>query len=111
MTEAYERAYLDYRAMTIARTEATRAASMGLLDSYRQAVERGVMPAAAVTKHWRIALDERACQHCLSVVRLNPDGVALDAMFQSDEGPVDAPGLHPQCRCNLELVTDLDLVP
>lgn len=111
LTEAYESAYLDYRALTIATTESTRAASIGLQDSYLQAVERGVLPAEAVRQMWQISLDERTCNHCLSVVDMNPDGVPLGDPFQSDEGPVDAPGLHPNCRCSLELVTDLDLVP
>lgn len=51
------------------------------------------------------------CDHCLSVIDMNPDGVALGDPFQSDEGPVDGPGLHPNCRCSVEIVTNLDLVP
>lgn len=111
LTARYEAAYLTYRARTIATTEATRAASMGLEDSYQQAVDRGAMPAEAVRKHWQISLDEKTCEHCLSVVDMNPDGVPLGSSFESDEGPVDAPGLHPNCRCSLELVTDLDMIP
>lgn len=97
LTQSYEAAYIDYRAQTIARTEATTAASLGLEDSYLQAVERGVLPSEAVRKHWQVALDERTCEHCLSVVDMNPDGVPLGEAFDSDEGPVDAPGLHPNC--------------
>lgn len=51
------------------------------------------------------------CDHCLSVVDANPEGVPFGEQFDSDEGPVDAPPMHPNCRCSLEFVTDLDLVP
>lgn len=111
MVLRYEEAALEQRALTIARTEATRAASMGLQDSYLQAIDRGVMPAGAVRQFWQVALDERTCPHCLSIVDLNPDGVPLGQSFDSDEGPVDVPPLHTNCRCSLELVTNLDLVP
>lgn len=111
MVERYRDNYLDHRALTIATTEATRAASLGLQDSYLQAVNRGVLPSAAVRQYWQLDLDERTCDHCISVVDMNPDGVELGEPFQSDHGPVDGPGLHPNCRCSIELVTNLDLVP
>lgn len=111
LTSNYADAYLSYRATTIATSEATNAMSLGLVDSYQQAVDSGVMPSEAVSKHWQIALDEKTCDHCLSVVDQNPDGVGLDEQFDTDEGPVDAPGLHPNCRCSLEMVTDLSLLP
>lgn len=111
MVDRYEFRYRDYRALTIARTETTNAAAMGLQDSYEQAVERGAMPREAVRQMWRLALDERTCEHCISVVDLNPDGVPLGEPFDSDEGPVTAPGLHPNCRCSLEMVVDLSMVP
>lgn len=111
MVDRYRDNYLDHRALTIATTEATRAASLGLQDSYQQAVTRGVLPNAAVRQYWLLDLDERTCDHCISVVDMNPDGVALGEPFQSDHGPVEGPGLHPNCRCSIELVTNLDLVP
>ena len=111
MVQNYEDNYLDYRAGMIATTEATRAASLGLQDSYRQAIDRNVMPAEAVRQYWQISLDERTCDHCLSVVDRNPDGVPFGESFDSDDGPIDAPPFHPNCRCSLEFVTNLDLVP
>lgn len=107
----YQDRLLDYRAGVIATTEATRAASLGLQDSYDQAVRRGALPAEAVTQHWQISLDERTCDGCLSVVDMNPEGVPLGQMFESDDGPIDGPPYHPNCRCSLEFVTNLDLVP
>lgn len=111
MVDRYEFSYRDYRALTIARTETTNAAAMGLQDAYEQAVARGAMPREAVRQFWQLALDEDTCKHCISVVDLNPDGVALGEPFDSDEGPVTSPGLHPNCRCSLEMQVDLSLVP
>lgn len=111
MVSNYENNYLDYRAQSIADTEATRAANLGLRDSYQQAVDRGVMPSEAVTRHWQISLDEKTCDHCLSVVDDNPDGIPLDGEYDSDDGPIDGPPYHTNCRCSEEFVTNLDLVP
>lgn len=111
MVQRYQENYLDYRAMSIAQTETTRAASLGLQDSYAQAVDRGALPKEAIRQYWQISLDESTCEHCLSVVDSNPEGVPFGQPFDSDEGPIDAPPMHPNCRCSLEFVTDLDLVP
>lgn len=111
MVQRYQENYLDYRAMSIAQTETTRAASLGLQDSYAQAVDRGALPKEAIRQYWQISLDERTCDHCLSVVDNNPHGVPFGEPFDSDDGPIDAPPMHPNCRCSLEFVTDLDLVP
>lgn len=111
MVARYEENYLTSRATSIAVTESTRAASLGLQDSYQQAVARGAMPAEAVTQYWQISLDEKTCDGCLSVVDQNPDGVPLGATFDSEDGPIDGPPYHPNCRCSVELVTNLDLVP
>lgn len=111
MVQAYQDRYLDYRALSIAQTETTRAASLGLQDSYAQAVDRGALPKEAIRQYWQVSLDESLCDHCISVVDSNPEGVPFGEPFDSDEGPIDAPPLHVNCRCSLEFVTDLDLVP
>lgn len=110
MVQAYADNYLDYRAATIAETESLRASNEGLRDSYRQAADRGVFDAGAVTRHWQIAGDERVCPICRSIVEMNPDGVGLNEDFQSSDGSVSGdPPLHPKCRCTVEYVTDLDV--
>lgn len=111
MVQTYQERYLDYRALSIAQTETTRAASLGLQDSYAQAVDRGALPKEAIRQYWQVSLDETTCDHCLSVVDQNPEGVPFGEAFDSEDGPVDAPPMHPNCRCSLEFVTDLDLVP
>lgn len=107
----YEDNYLSYRAATIAQTESVRASSEGLRDAYRQAVDGGQLPSDAVRRFWKVAMDEKTCPVCLSIPERNPDGVAVDSAFDSIEGPQDDPPVHPNCRCEIEYVTDLDKVP
>ncbi len=110
LTNDYIDNYIDYRAETIAQTEATRAVNLGLQDSYQQAIDRGVFPSEAVRQFWRINPD--ACEICQSIPDMNPDGVAMDEAFDSIDGPQDAPpDPHPHCFCSLEIVTDLDMLP
>lgn len=112
MTEDYASNYLDYRANTIARTESVRATSAGLQDSYQQAIERGALPAEAIKQFWTVALDEKTCPVCLSIPDMNPNGIAIGEQFESIDGPMDAPpDPHPACRCSIDVVTDLDMVP
>lgn len=111
MVGAYEENYLDYRSDTIAQTEANRMANAGLQDSYEQAIERGALPADAVRQFWQLDLDERTCDICAPIPDLNPDGVPMGEDFESDEGGINSPPVHPNCRCSVEIVTDLDQVP
>lgn len=111
MVESYADNMLDYRARMIAQTESVRAANYGLHEAYRQAVDRGALPSEAVKRYWQIALDEKTCPICLSIPDANPDGVEVGEPFESDDGPQDDPPVHPNCRCSVEYVTDLDKVP
>ncbi len=112
MVDDYIENYLDYRAETIAQTESVRAANAGLQDGYEQAIERGALPSDAVKQYWQIALDEKTCEICLSCADMNEEGVAIGEPFDSIDGPQDAPpDPHPNCRCSIEIVTDLDMVP
>lgn len=109
MVEEYADNYLDYRAQTIAQTESIRASNQGLKDSYRQAADRGVFPAEAVTRFWR--LGDHPCPICQQILENNRDGVGLDEDFQSDDGPVDDPPIHVSCACDVEFRTNLDMLP
>lgn len=112
MVDAYAENYLTYRAETIARTETTRAANSGLEDAYAQAIDRGALPEEAVRKFWQIALDEKTCAICLSIPDLNPDGVPIGEDFDSEDGPQSTPpDPHPSCRCSIDVITDLNLIP
>lgn len=99
-----------YRAQTIADTETVRAANLGLHDVYLQAVDTGVIPQEAIVRSWQVSLDEKTCPICLSIPDNNPNGVGVDELFDSDDGPVDDPPVHPNCRCSVEYVTNLDML-
>ena len=65
---------------------------------------------AAVKQHWKLDLDERTCMVCIGIAAMAVGGIAIDAMFDSVEGPIEQPPVHPRCRCSLEMRTNLDLV-
>lgn len=109
MVDDYIDRSLDYRASTIAQTESTNAANAGLHDSYKQAIERGALPAAAITRFWQLA--DHPCPVCESIPDLNPDGVGVGEDFDSIDGPIDDPTVHVGCMCSVEYITDLDKVP
>jgi hypothetical protein len=109
MVSDYIENYLDYRAATIAQTESTRAANLGLHDAYSQAVDRGAIPEDALTRQWQ--LGDSPCPICESIPDNNPDGVGIDEPFDSDDGPIDDPPVHPNCECSVDYVTDLTMVP
>lgn len=93
MVQDYTDNYLDYRAETIAQTESVRAVNQGLHDSYSQAIDRGALPAEAVKREWQ--LGDSPCPICESIPDNNPDGVGVDETFDSDDGPIDDPPVHP----------------
>jgi hypothetical protein len=109
MVSDYIDNYLDYRAATIAQTESTRAANAGLHDAYSQAIDRGALSDDAVTRNWQ--LGDSPCPICESIPDNNPEGVGVGEAFDSDDGPIDDPPVHPHCECSVEYVTDLTKVP
>jgi len=95
-----------YRSERIARSEVIRASNYGTEAGYEQS---GVVEA----KEWLTALDERNCQWC---ARLNGKKIKLgdnyfdkgDSYVGADGDKIDldyeniqAPPLHPNCRCSL----------
>lgn len=109
MTQDYADNYLDYRAGMIAQTEANSAANDGLVDAYNQAVNRGAIPEDAITRVWQLA--DHPCPVCESIPDMNPDGVGLNEDFDSIDGPIDNPTVHPGCMCSVDIITDLSMVP
>ena len=91
-TERYALRLLRQRAITIARTETIRAAAQGQLDTMREARFRGLLP-QGVRKQWMVTPDDRLCDECSA---MDGESVPLDSLFP---GGVDAPPLHPRCRC------------
>lgn len=100
MVDAYKRRYLQYRSRVIARTEALRAANVGIQDAWRQAIEKGAVDEFSVRREWIVTPDERLCPHCRPIPEMNPKrGVMMAQPFATPRGPVMLPPVHPQCRC------------
>lgn len=106
-----ESIYVDatgYRADRIARTETLRATNFATVEAYKQS---GVV----VAKEWLTAHDERTCPWCGpmdgKIVSLDEDyhkkGDVISGINESGTtvrltigvGNVEAPPLHPNCRC------------
>jgi hypothetical protein len=103
LTDRYAAKLLRQRARVIARTEIMAALNEGARESWRQAQRDGLLGPHAV-KEWITTPDERLCPLCAPM-----DGVQvrLKEPFQTPEGPVQGPPLHPQCRC-AQAVTEPD---
>ena len=93
------------RAQQIARTESMRVANAAQQQLNEQAQEDGWLPADQ-KRQWLVTPDQRLCPLCKPIPEMNPGGVALDEPFQTPEGPLDLPPLHPLCRCTTTLVMD-----
>lgn len=93
--------YSDARAETIARTEVSRAQNAGMLEAGRQARKAGLN----MRKQW--TLGDNPCEICQGIADDYDDDQDLDTTFEpsdDDYDDVDAPPLHPNCDCTLELV-------
>lgn len=102
MVEAYARKYRQFRAQTIARTEALRSTNFGVHDAWRQIIDSGAAPEELVRRQWIVAKDERLCEVCAPVPGMNPKkGVPFMQAFQTPKGPMMMPPAHPNCRCSL----------
>lgn len=102
MVDAYSRKYLQFRAQTIARTEALRTTNFGIQDAWRQAIEEFKVPEDLVRRQWVVARDERLCEICGPIPGMNPKrGVAFGQPFNTPKGSMTLPPAHPNCRCTV----------
>lgn len=105
MVQRYYERYLKYRAEMIARTETIRAAHFGQKETWRQAIAQKLLSPLS-PREWIVTPDDRLCEFCRPIPKLNPEGVGMDEMFQTPMGPTDGPPLHPHCRCTTGLKVD-----
>lgn len=110
MVSRYSERYVKYRSVVIGRTEALRAVHSANDESYRQAVDEGVIRLEQVKRKWVTAKDERVRS---SHARLNGLVRGLDEGWLADEGVLrypgdpDAPASETiQCRCALSTRLD-----
>jgi hypothetical protein len=90
--------FSDYRAEMIARTETNMAQSQGVLAAGREAEAAGFR----VQKVW--TLGPNPCPLCEDAAA--EGAIDLEEDFGSDAG--DAPPLHPNCECSLDLFVSDD---
>jgi hypothetical protein len=107
LSSAYADRLLDYRAMTIGRTETRILVNQSQLSVWRQAGDTGLIDRHRTGKTW--VVDGNPCELCLPM-----DGVtvALDGFWTLPDGtPVDCPPLdvHPNCECGMQI--DYDYQP
>jgi len=101
--ERYAKKQLAYRVENISRTENRTAVEQGRLAEWAQAKDDGELPAGA-RKVWSSSpASYRLCEAC---EEMDGQSAALDEDFHSEDGDVDAPPLHPQCRCTMTLEFD-----
>jgi SPP1 gp7 family putative phage head morphogenesis protein len=98
MTARYQERFLQYRATTIARSESIRAANMGQRALWKQAVSQGLLK-SGTKRIWITSGDDRTCDICDD---LDGETAGLDEEF--DDGIMDPPDPHSDCRCTTALV-------
>lgn len=104
MVDRYAQRYRRFRAQRIAATESLRAANLGRRAAW---VAYADDTGRTVRRYWMTAGDELVCPVCRAIPVLNPDGIALDAQYDSPIGPLDGPpDPHPGCRCSERFAAD-----
>jgi hypothetical protein len=93
------------RAEVIARHETLSAANTGARLLWQLAQEQGLV-SADLKRYWVVTPDDRLCPICAAIPGLNPDGVGIDASFQTPVGAVLFPPAHILCRCS-HVLTDI----
>lgn len=100
MSASYEDRLLNYRAQMIARTETRAATNYGQLSVWQEAADQGLIDKQSAMKQWVTVPD--ACDDCVELEDQGP--IALDDLWQTDDGALEAPPLHPHCFCMLTMV-------
>jgi hypothetical protein len=98
MSARYEERYIQYRARTIARSESLRASVKGQRETWRQAVQQGLL-ARDQMREWETSGDERTCEICAPL-----DGEVRGLNEEFAPGILDPGDPHSTCRCSAKLV-------
>ena len=99
--------FIRQRAIMISRTETIRSASMGIQNSWEEAIRQGFLDPKFTRKVWIVTPDDRLCDYCSS---MDGQTIEIQADFQSGEVELQngdirsfpetiSPPLHPMCRC------------
>lgn len=98
MSQRYEERYIQYRARTIARSESLRASVKGQRETWRQAVQQGLLDRDQM-REWEVSGDERTCEICAPL-----DGEVRGLNEEFAPGILDPGDPHATCRCGTKLV-------
>lgn len=103
MVARYTQRQLNLRSQAIARTEVLRAQNSGRVLQAQRLVAEGTLSSGEWSMMWSTAHDERLCPQCAP---LDGQRVPIGGMFLTVLGPVQAPPLHPLCRCGIYLTSN-----
>jgi len=98
LMEKYVDRKINERSENIARYETMSALNGGLMESWQQAQESGLMGKDS-TKWLVITDDNRTCPVCIDISEQEP--IALDEPFESEYGSTLMPPIHGSCRCTV----------
>ena len=96
---ARARRMIRQRARVIAREETMRAAVEGQRQLWLDAETQGLVVAGTVRRFWVVTPDDRLCEICRPIPRLNQDGVGLHEPYATPVGPKLIAHAHITCRC------------
>lgn len=109
--ERYSQKLLRARGLNIARTETIRAGNIGRQLGWQEAADRGLIDRSTFKQRWMVTHDDRLCPRCApmdgKLVQLGGSfeetlrGVLPSERVAVAGETVQAPPLHPQCRCTL----------
>jgi hypothetical protein len=91
MVARYRERFVQYRATTIARTEAMRATSIGSYTSIVQAAAEGSIDGERLRRFWVYSRGPRTRPAHRAIPSLNPGGVEIDQPFVTPLGPLMFP--------------------
>lgn len=106
MVSRYADRLLRDRALMIARTETMAASVRGQQELWLQAVKKGFLRGTE-RQIWIVTPDDKLCPICR---KMRGKTAPLGGLFDSPNGPVLGPPLHPNCRCAVGL-TIVDVAP
>lgn len=98
LMDKYVAKKITERSENIARYETMSALNGGLMDSWKQAQESGLMGRDAM-KSLVITDDTRTCPVCIEISDREP--IPLNEPFESDFGSSMMPPIHGSCRCTV----------
>lgn len=101
LVSRYYETMLDYRAMTIARTESAFAVNAGYHETLMQAVDEGMLDADNTVRYWETAGDTVVCEFCDAIAEAGPVGIMEPFIDPRDGSAIMFPPLHTSDRCTV----------